>query len=215
MTKIPTSATPLGTSSTVSIASMTPEPLRVTPRLTDSTPEGTFSTLPMPKTTPLVTFGSAFGRARRALGIQRDTVAGACGVRPRTVSRWENDQNSPSLADRHRLLHVVLDAPLEQLEELARLAGTTLDAAGIEVLPPDEPTVVALPAAAPAPQALPGPTAQKAIDDAIREAAEELNVRAGDLRAAAGKLLAAIRGTGATLEEATRMVLARPPPPAR
>ncbi len=152
-----------------------------------------------------LTFGAALRRARAVLRLDRATVARACRVGVRTVSRWESDHSWPGLEVRQAVLRVHARLPSPQLQELAQLAETTLAAAGIH----EEP------APAPAPVILFSPSAQKAIDDAIREAAEDLGVHARELRPVASRFLDALARAGVSAEVGARMAIGIPKRPGK
>ncbi len=145
----------------------------------------------------------ALRAAREALHVDRAIAAKACDVVPRTLSRWEAGASWPPLEDRFTLLRLLIDLPLPELEKLADLAMTTLGAAQTTVVPhPDDVVAPASVVLAP-----PSASAQKVLDDALREAAEDLAVHAAALRPVASRLLDAIAKTGGTLDVAARMVI--------
>ncbi len=162
----------------------------------------------MAKSDATPTFGSAFLRARAVLRIGRGDVAHACRVTMRTVARWEADESWPTLEDRHLLLRLYSKLPREDLHSMAALAQTTLAAAGIPETP-----VAAPPSPGPLPPAPFSAAAQKVVDDAIREAAEDLGLVARDLRPVASRLFDARARAGVTPEAAARMVLGIPKRP--
>jgi transcriptional regulator with XRE-family HTH domain len=153
------------------------------------------------------TFAEALEAVRKSLRLTQRRVAQLHGVSPRTVERWVLSETTPSLHERLSLLRTLRDAPLPLLEALARASGTTLEAAGMAPRPST--------AVQAAPRAI-GPSAQRAIDDAVRELAEELDVAASVVRPGLSRFLGSLAEASVPIDAAARMVLGLPkPPPAR
>ncbi|MGO8996470.1 MAG: helix-turn-helix domain-containing protein [Polyangiaceae bacterium] len=153
------------------------------------------------------TFADAFEAVRKSLHLTQRRVAELHGVSPRTVERWVLRETTPPLHERIKLLRTLRDAPLPLLETLARVSGTTLDAAGIAPAPhastPPPPTSLLLH------QSI-GASAQRVIDDAVRELADELDLTANTIRPGLSRFLGALAGAGAPVDAAARMVLGLP-----
>jgi hypothetical protein len=121
------------------------------------------------------------------------------------VERWVLRETTPSLHERLSLLRTLRDAPLPLLEALARASGTTLEAAGMAPRPAP---------ASPSPRAI-SPSAQRTIDDAVRELAEDLDVPASAVRPGLSRFLGSLAEAGVPVDAAARMVLGLPKPTAR
>jgi transcriptional regulator with XRE-family HTH domain len=156
-------------------------------------------------------FGVVLREVRTGLHMTQRQLAAALGRRPMAVNRWEMGAMVPRLEDRLRVLHALDDAPRADLERLAIAAGTTLRAAGFEDEPAPPPAAApsAAPLAPPPPSTL-SPLAQAMVDDAVREAAEDLEVAPQKLRPALSRMLDRIARAGVPIEAATRMVLGVP-----
>jgi hypothetical protein len=152
-------------------------------------------------TSETTSFADALEAVRKSLHLTQRRVAELHGVSPRTVERWALRETTPPLHERLSLLRTLRDAPVALLEKLARASGTTLAAAGIA------------PAQTPAPmqaaQSI-APGAQRAIDDAVRELAEELDVAASAIRPGLSRFLGSLAGAGLPVDAAARMVLGVP-----
>jgi hypothetical protein len=98
------------------------------------------------------------------------------------------------------LLHAFADIPRPLLEALAKASGVTLASAGIA------------PVAPPPPVARP-PNLQMIVDDAIREAAEALDLPPRALRPVLGRVLERLADGGVPVAAAARMALAAAKPP--
>lgn len=149
----------------------------------------------------LTSFADALEAVRKSLHLTQRRVAELHGVSPRTVERWVLRETTPPLHERLSLLRTLRDAPLPLLEKLARASGTTLEAAGMA---PAQPS-----AAAPSITGI-GPTTQRAIDDAVRELADELDVAASTIRPGLSRFLGSLAGAGVPVDAAARMVLGVP-----
>ena len=136
------------------------------------------------------TFPGAFATVRSALGLTQERVAQLHGVSTRTVERWSLGHTLPSLHDRTQLLRTLRDAPRALLEDLARASGTTLEAAGL----------------APARPATETPAGRRAVDEAVRELADDLDLTASALRPGLGRFLAALAKADVSVAAAARMV---------
>jgi hypothetical protein len=156
-----------------------------------------------------ITFADALEAVRKSLQLTQRRVAELHGVSPRTVERWVLRETTPPLHERLSLLRTLRDAPLPLLETLARASGTTLEAAGMV----RGPTAGAPSLGAPSI----GPSAQRAIDDAVRELAEELDVAASAIRPGLSRFLGSLAEAAVPVDAAARMVLGLPKstPPAR
>jgi transcriptional regulator with XRE-family HTH domain len=160
----------------------------------------------MAKASQEPSFGTILVAARTAAGVSRSEIAKECDVEPRTVARWEADENDPSTDAKWLILHLLHEsgrAPRPLLEQLADASDIALWQLGID--PPPH----AAPAAPPPAPVAPSPAARKAIDDAVREAAEDLGVDPRTLRPVLRRLLEAIAATGVGTEDAARLVVRR------
>ena len=157
------------------------------------------------------TFGAALTSAREATGMSQTSIASHFDTYPNTVYRWERRRTMPSMEVRMELLKLLEDAPRPLLEALARESGVDLASIGMGLPPPARPA--APPAAAaplpPAPAAIPA-TAQSMVDDALREAAEEVEVSPKVLRPALSRMLDRLARGGVPIDAAARMVLGVP-----
>jgi transcriptional regulator with XRE-family HTH domain len=160
-------------------------------------------------------FGRVLREVRNAVHMTQQQLAAAVSRRSMAVHRWEQLGTVPHLEDRIRIIQALAAAPRADLERLAVASGTTLRAAGIEEpAPPALPSpVVASPSPAPAAPASLSPLAQGLVDDAVREAAEELETTPQQLRPALSRMLDRIARAGVPIEAATRMVLGVPKKP--
>jgi hypothetical protein len=156
-----------------------------------------------PKTSTLP-FGAALLAARLAARVSRAQIAATCGVLPRTVARWEAGENDPDATSRE-LAILFLDGtgclPRPLLEQLAESGHAPLWSLGIE--PPPGATV------AKASVFVPSAASQKVVDDAIREAAEDLAIPAPSLRPVVSRLLEAIARGGVPADAAARMAIVK------
>jgi DNA-binding XRE family transcriptional regulator len=129
--------------------------------------------------------------------ISRVELAKELDVLPRTVARWEADQHDPSetIASLIILFFEERGAPRPLLEELAKAAYIHLLSLGIGPFP----KVAFKPSAA----------SQKVVDDAVREAAEDLGLEPRALRPVVSRLLEAIAQGGIPADAAAKMAVAR------
>jgi transcriptional regulator with XRE-family HTH domain len=155
------------------------------------------------------TFAEAFEAVRKSLHLTQRRVAELHGVSPRTVERWVLRETTPPLHERIKLLRTLRDAPLHLLETLARVSGTTLDAAGIASAPASAPPPPSSLFLSPMSQSI-GASAQRVIDDAVRELADELDLTANTIRPGLSRFLGALAVVGAPVDAAARMVLGLP-----
>lgn len=133
-----------------------------------------------------------------ATKVRRADIAKACRVLPRTVARWEVGECEPSipmkttviltLHDSHRLPRVLLD-------KLGEDVGLTAWQLGLAPPPP--------------PDFTPSPATQKVLDDAVREAAEDLAVDPRALRPVLSRVFAALVHYEIPVGAAAEMVVAR------
>jgi transcriptional regulator with XRE-family HTH domain len=144
------------------------------------------------------TFGAVLLAARTAAKVSRAELAKHLDVLPRTVARWEADENYPGGTIIKLILvflHETGRLPRPLIDEYAEVGHINLWTLGIDP-PPTVPFV-------------PTPAHQKAIDDAIREAAEELEIDPRKLRPVAGRLFAALAESGIPADVAAGMAVAR------
>ncbi|MGO8999947.1 MAG: helix-turn-helix domain-containing protein [Polyangiaceae bacterium] len=148
--------------------------------------------------TPLP-FGVALTKAREAAGLSQTQIASRLRTLPNTVHRWEKRRSIPSMEVRIALLRLLAEAPRALLEDLAEEANVDLASIGMG---PPPPPVTALPSLS--------PTAQATVDDALREAAEEIDVTPRVLRPALSRMLDRLARSGVPIDAAARMVLGVP-----
>jgi hypothetical protein len=150
---------------------------RVTSRMTRvTTPMSSSKEAPKPPT-----FAELLVAALEETGVRRGAIAQACGVVPRTVARWEDGDCEPGLPMKSTVLVTLYDSgrlSTELLEALAHDYGVEPWQLGMGSPPP--------------PDFTPSPATQKVLDDAVREAAEDLGVDVGALRPVVSKLFAAL-----------------------
>jgi transcriptional regulator with XRE-family HTH domain len=156
----------------------------------------------MPKPT---SYGVALTKAREAAGLSQTQVAARLRTYPNTVHRWERQQTRPAMGTRIALLRMLESAPRDLLEDLAEESNVELASIG---LAPPAPAVAA---GSPASPSSPIPaTAQTLVDDALREAAEEMNVLPVLARPALSRMLDRLARGGVPIDAAARMVLGVP-----
>jgi transcriptional regulator with XRE-family HTH domain len=144
-----------------------------------------------------LSFGAALLAARKAARVTRAELAKEMDLLPRTISRWETGQNVPDSTRRELVIHALYRTgrvPRALLEQLADAAYTRLWMLGIE--------------ARPAAPWVPTPAHAKIVDDAIRQAAEDLGIQARALRPAVSKLLGALARGGIPAGAAAELALA-------
>jgi transcriptional regulator with XRE-family HTH domain len=159
-------------------------------------------------------FGLAVAAARDAVHLTQRQLAARVGKKPTQVYRWEQLRVVPRLEDRMRVIQALAEAPHDVLARLAAASDVTLESLGLAPPPPPPPTPVATttPQVA-APQA-PAPkleaSVQTVVDDALREAGEEIDVSPRVLRPALSRMLDRIARAGVPIDAAARMVLGVP-----
>lgn len=168
--------------------------------------------IPVAKPSP---FGEAVLALRTHLRISQREVGQSLGTYSNTVYRWETSTAIPSMEMRIALLRLFKAGPRPLLEALATASNVSLESAGIAKAEPVVASAAPLPTAPPAPP-LP-PTAQTTVDDAVREAAEEIDVSPKALRPVLSRMLDRLAKSGVPMDAAARMVLGVPKkaPPAR
>jgi hypothetical protein len=128
------------------------------------------------------------------LGWKSNELARRMGVTPRTLVRWVHHRDMPAPARRVAMVAASRDLPADLVQRLAL---------SLEV----DPRVggVALPtASAPAPDG-----ARATLDAAVYAAADQLEVRAGDLRKALAPVLSAMEALGVDARTAREILDAR------
>ncbi len=141
-------------------------------------------------------------------------LAATVGKRPTQVYRWEQLRVVPRHEVKVRVLRALAEAPREVLARLAAASDVTLESLGLAP-PPAAPPPPAV--AAPTPVAPPVPpapkldaSAQTVVDDALREAGEEIDVSPRVLRPALSRMLDRMARAGVPMDAAARMVLGVP-----
>jgi transcriptional regulator with XRE-family HTH domain len=151
---------------------------------------------------------------RRQQDWTQAKLARVLAVSERTLSGWESAYWLPSFKQR---LHVVLsmrNLPPERVLQVADALGVSADEAVAPFLQPfrdalDPPPPPADPAPPPPPAPVAAPlripvdarALRDAIDAVVRTAADDLDVRPGDLRAVLKSALVASSAHGATVED--------------
>jgi transcriptional regulator with XRE-family HTH domain len=153
-------------------------------------------------------FGAALTMAREAARMSKTDIALALSTLPNTVYRWETTKARPSMEVRIKLLRVLSDAPRDKLQQLADEAEVSLASIGLGAPPPPAANP-AVPPPAPAPPPIPA-GAQAIVDDAVREAAEELDLAPKALRPVLSRMLDRLARAGVPVDAAARMVLGVP-----
>jgi hypothetical protein len=128
--------------------------------------------------------------------VPRAVIAKACGVLPRTVKRWEDDDCEPSVPVKHAALLALHESGRlepDLLEMLAEDIGLSAWQLGLGPPPP--------------PEFVPTAAAQKVLDDAVREAAEELAVDPRALRPVLRRLFATMTECEIPAHAAVEMVV--------
>jgi transcriptional regulator with XRE-family HTH domain len=164
-------------------------------------------------------FGLAVAAARDALHITQRQLAARVGKKPTQVYRWEQLRVVPRLEDRMRLIQAMAEAPHDVLARLAAASDVTLESLGMAPPPPPPPppspppattTPPLVAAAPPAPAPKLEASVQTVVDDALREAGEEIDVSPRLLRPALSRMLDRIARAGVPIDAAARMVLGVP-----
>ena len=153
--------------------------------------------LPMAKLTPKKAYGALLTRAIRMARLDPYEIAKPCQVVTRTVARWQAGETQPNPFQQRNIVHLLHETgrvPRAMLEELALASADDLVSLGLESPPPKRP-------AAPL-------NAQKVIDDAVREAAEELSLEPKVLRRVASRLYQAIAEGNVPADAAARLAVA-------
>jgi hypothetical protein len=130
--------------------------------------------------------------------VSRADVAKVCRVLPRTVARWADGDCEPSVQRKTAVIQRLHDSgrlPKALLDKLADDVGLTAWQLGLEPPPP--------------PDFTPSPATQKVLDDAVREAAEELAVDPRALRPVLSRVFAALVRYEIPVGAAVEMVVAR------
>jgi transcriptional regulator with XRE-family HTH domain len=146
----------------------------------------------------LALLGSLLKRARREAGLKQKALGDAVGASERTLSRWETGALPPSRDQLEGLLELLGGASEDTLLEVRRVAGLQ-----------NAPAEAARPGTIPAP---PPADPKAALDVALREHAEELDVSAGRLRAVIASMLAHVERLGLPLSTARGMIARGPKP---
>jgi DNA-binding XRE family transcriptional regulator len=157
-------------------------------------------------------FAEALTVAREGAHLSKTQLAHALRTYPNSVYRWEKQNVVPSVETRIEILRALARAPRRQIERLAAHAQVDLASIGMGA-PVPAPPVVAQAPAPPVPPVIPA-TAQATVDDALREAAEEIDVAPKVLRPALSRMLDRLARAGLPLDAAARMVLGVPKKPA-
>jgi hypothetical protein len=153
--------------------------------------------LPMAKLTEKQAYGALLGQAIALARLRPYEVAKACEVVTRTVARWQAGQTQPNPFQQRNivfLLHETGRVPRAMLEELASASADDLVSLGLESPPAKRPVAP--------------PNAQKVVDDAVREAAEELSLDPKVLRPVVSRLYQAIAEGNVPADAAARLVVA-------
>jgi transcriptional regulator with XRE-family HTH domain len=153
-------------------------------------------------------FGAALRKAREAAGLTQASVARHLGKTALSVHRWEMQGVRPTYEDRVALLQLLAKAPRALLAELAEESDVALDS--VLPLPPAPPAPPPAAAAPPLPARVMLENAQTVVDDAVREAAEDLDVTPRALRPILSRLIDRAARAGVPLDAAARMVLGVP-----
>ena len=143
-----------------------------------------------------IPFSLLFLIALEATGVTRNAIARACGVLPRTVARWEDGDVEPLLATKIQIINTLHDSeklPQDLLERLCKNIGIDAWRLGLAPVPSTPFT--------------PSPATTKVLDDAVREAAEELSIDVKTLRPVASRLFEALATYEIPPAAAAQMVL--------
>ncbi len=146
-------------------------------------------------------------------------LAASVGKRPTQVYRWEQLRVVPRLEVRMGVIRALAEAPREVLARLAAASDVTLESLGLvppPPAPPPPPVATTTPVAPPVPAAPKlDASAQTVVDDALREAGEEIDVSPRVLRPALSRMLDRMARAGVPMDAAARMVLGVPKKEAR
>ncbi len=146
--------------------------------------------------------------ARESTGMTQTDIAMELKTYPNTVYRWERRNSMPAMEVRVKLLRLLEGAPRPLLQALASESGVQLASIGMGGAAAAAPAVQAAPA--PAVVAAIPASAQATVDDALREAAEEIEVSPKVLRPALSRMLDRLARGGVPMDAAARMVLGVP-----
>jgi hypothetical protein len=152
---------------------------------------------------PYETYSALLRRALIAARLPDRHLAGPCEVVPRTVARWVAGETLPNPHQQRAIVYLLDEAglvPRDLLAELAAESNDTLESLGI--VPPAPPPP-------PLPPAVPA-NAQRIVDDAIREAAEALDVTPRVLRPILARAFAALAEGKVPADAAARLAVAAP-----
>jgi transcriptional regulator with XRE-family HTH domain len=152
-------------------------------------------------------FGLAVAAARDAVHITQRQLAAKVGKKPTQVYRWEQLRVMPHLEDRMRVIQALAEAP-HVLARLAAASDVTLESLGLA--PPSPVATTTLVTTPPAPAPKLDASAQTLVDDALREAGEEIDVSPRVLRPALSRMLDRMARAGVPMDAAARMVLGVP-----
>jgi hypothetical protein len=156
-------------------------------------------------------FGEALRHAREAAGLTQAALARHLKKTPVSAHRWETQGVRPPYEARVEILRFLAKAPRPLLEALADMSDVDLDS--VLPLPPAPVPVPPAPhvaAAPPLPAKVMLANAQTLLDDAVREAAEDLDVSPRVLRPVLSRLLDRAARAGVPVDAAARMVLGVP-----
>lgn len=142
-------------------------------------------------------------RALLASELPSSRLAKPCEVVPRTVARWLAGETLPNPFQQRNIVHVLHATgrvPRDLLEELASASADTLESLDIVRRAPPPPAPPPVPA-----------DAQRIVDDAIREAAEALDVTPRTLRPIVSQLLDALARGAVPVDAGARLAVAGGP----
>ncbi len=154
-------------------------------------------------------FGVALRRAREAAGLTQSAVARHLHKTALTVHRWEMQNVRPTFEDRVTLLRTLAKAPRPLLAELATASEVQLDSV-LPLPPPPAPVPPPVAVASAPPAKVMDANAQTVVDDAVREAAEDLELSPRVLRPVLSRFLDRVARASVPMDAAARMVLGVP-----
>jgi DNA-binding XRE family transcriptional regulator len=148
------------------------------------------------------------------MGWAQDVLAARLGISRRTLSHWETGHWLPPIKLRPHIVLALRNAPPEYVLEMADSLGVSVTPGTESMLQPFRDALEADQAEpappVPPPRVPPNPVVLRgAVDDVLRDAADEMNVSANELRAVLVRTLAACADQQATLEEAQAAVAVR------
>ncbi|MHB8420503.1 MAG: helix-turn-helix domain-containing protein [Myxococcales bacterium] len=147
--------------------------------------------------------GKLIVEAAHAAHLSYEQLARHVGSSRRSVQRWVNGESYPLPWHWHRLAPVVHRYDPELAARVARAGGTTLEALGI-VKPPPPPPAAPLPAAAAVAPPPPPPLTIDHLDALVCAAAEALDARPREVRAAVASVFARAARLGYRTEAVAR-----------